>query len=116
MNAGHNPPLLLPAGTTEPQWLGPSGIGLGLAKGSIYGTRSAGLANGDVLLLFTDGVTEAFAPDGDQYGETRLFDLVSSQRHRSAPEIKDAVLADVTRFTHPGIPHDDLTVVVVKVS
>jgi sigma-B regulation protein RsbU (phosphoserine phosphatase) len=69
---------------------------------------------GDILVLFSDGVTEAVNPADEDFGEQRLADLVASLRDRSAKEIVEAVHAEVARFTQGAPPADDITVVVAR--
>ena len=71
------------------------------------------LNRGDVLAVFSDGVTEAMNRDGDEFGEARLADLLLSSRGRPACEIADRVILDVKAFSG-GNQHDDLTLVVVR--
>ena len=74
------------------------------------------LIPGDVLLMFTDGINEAFDPGRTkQFGIPRLLELVHAHRHLPAAEIVDVVIQEVLKYCHPLMPHDDLTLVVVKV-
>ncbi|MEM1096885.1 MAG: SpoIIE family protein phosphatase, partial [Bacteroidota bacterium] len=71
---------------------------------------------GDVLALFTDGVTEAMSPDEEEYGEPRLEAQLVQHRHKSAEDILDLVHADIKAFTNdPPFLSDDLTMIVLKV-
>lgn len=74
------------------------------------------LAPGDVLLLFTDGVTEAWSAEDsdDEYGEPRLLDAVRAHRTEPAQAILDAVREDVRAFTAGSPLDDDLTLLVLK--
>jgi sigma-B regulation protein RsbU (phosphoserine phosphatase) len=65
-------------------------------------------------LLYTDGVTEASAPDGDLFSEERLVEAAVRHRHGRAHEIHDLVLEDVRQFQQGNDPDDDLTLIVVK--
>ena len=115
VNAGHNPPMHLKAnGAVE--LLEKGGLLLGVMKGMPYEQGTARLEAGDVLALFTDGVTEAMSPDEEEYGEARLEACLKAHREASAQAILDAVYADVRRFTHdPASLSDDLTMIVLKV-
>lgn len=115
VNAGHNPPVQVSAaGLTER--LDEGGLLLGVLDGAPYAEGETALAPGDVLLLFTDGVTEAWSaedPD-DEYGEPRLLDAVRAHRAEPAQAILDAVREDVRAFTGGGPLDDDLTLLVLK--
>jgi sigma-B regulation protein RsbU (phosphoserine phosphatase) len=113
-NAGHNPPLLIhPDGGVEK--LGDGGMVLGIFPDNQYDQAEVALTSGDRLLFYTDGITEARNPDGDEYGEDRLASAAQKVRGSSAETIKDAVLSDVNAFT-TGKFEDDATLIVVGVS
>lgn len=112
-NAGHNPPLLVrAAGGFET--LGGGGVILGILPKAAYSDARAQLDPGDVLVLFSDGVTEASDPAGDEFGEARLAELVASLRDQPASEIVEAVNDAVTAFTQGAPAADDITVVAVR--
>lgn len=75
-SAGHNPALLLPANTNQPRWLNTRGNALGLTRKSTYEQAELILNPGDRLVLYTDGVTEARNPAGDEFGGQDLLDAV----------------------------------------
>lgn len=114
VNAGHNPPMLVhPDGSIE--LLEKGGLLLGVMQGLPYEHGSVVLQPGDVVALFTDGVTEAMSPHDEEYGEERLAACLRAHRHASAQEILDAVHADVRAFTHDApFLSDDLTMIVLK--
>ena len=115
VNAGHNPPLHIhKSGLVET--LDEGGVLLGILDGAPYMQGETALAPGDTLLLFTDGVTEAWnALDADdEYGEARLTEMVRTHRAEPAQAILDAVREDVRTFTGDGPLDDDLTLLVVK--
>jgi CHASE2 domain-containing sensor protein len=112
-NAGHNPGLLVRDGQVVE--LGATGIPLGMIEESSYEEQERPFATGDVLVLYSDGVTEC--PYRDEfYGDERLQRLVSSAglRSASAEQIGRAILADVEAFCHGQLGADDITVVVVR--
>jgi phosphoserine phosphatase RsbU/P len=114
VNAGHNPPLLIRAdGTLERLETG--GLLLGVLKDMNYQRGVTHLAPGDVLVMYTDGVTEAMNVDGDEYGEERLEELALSRRTGTARQLIDAVYADLRAFSgNPAFMSDDLTMIVAK--
>ncbi len=112
-NAGHNPPLVLrPDGTIER--LMPGGTVLGILPEIGYQEKQCGLAPGDVLVLYSDGVTESTNPSDEEFGEARLIDVLASNRSSSAARIVDAVNDAVAEWSQGAPPADDVTVVVVK--
>lgn len=114
VNAGHNPPTLVRAdGRIE--LLETGGLLLGVMANVPYERGVVTLEPGDVLAMFTDGVTEAMSPEGEEYGEERLEALLKAHRRESARAILDAVRDDIRRFTHNApVLSDDLTMLVMK--
>jgi phosphoserine phosphatase RsbU/P len=112
-NAGHNPPVLLRA-SGDAQMLEGGGPVLGVLPIAPYSEQSANLASGDLLVLYSDGVTEANNPDFDEFGEERLIRALSENRARSAREIVDAVTAALKEFTAGAPQADDITLLVAK--
>ena len=112
-NAGHNPPLLLRA-TGDLEGLEAGGLPVGLMPGSTYESAVARIDAGDVLALYTDGVTEAVNAAGDEFGEDRLERLLRELAHLDPATILDRIYEDVFAFS-TGMPQaDDITMVVVK--
>lgn len=112
-NAGHFPPVLLHAdGRVER--LSPTGLVLGVAADWTYSTGSAEVGPGDRLVCFTDGITEANTPEGDEFGENRLIDTIRANRAESAEQLARAIADAVTDWTG-GAPQDDATLIVVAV-
>jgi phosphoserine phosphatase RsbU/P len=113
-SAGHNPPFLLRGDGTH-QRLREGGGVLGVFPDQKFDMGSTQLAPGDRVILFTDGVTEATNPLGEEFGEARLLGLVEQNRGCSAEELQRRILDDVTAFSG-GHTHDDITLVVLAVS
>ncbi len=117
-NAGHNPPLLLRVdGTIE--WLSAGGLLLGFLAGQDYAQQATELRPGDVVVLFTDGITEASdpgAPDRPDrfFGEERLIEVVRRSAGLTAGEIQAAILDAVAAHTAGAPQSDDITLVVFK--
>jgi phosphoserine phosphatase RsbU/P len=112
-NAGHNPPLLVRASGGF-ETLSGGGMILGILPMATYQENRATMAPGDVLVLFSDGVTEASDPRGEEFGEERLATLVASLRESPAAEIVEAVHRTVAAFTEGAPAGDDITVVVAR--
>jgi serine phosphatase RsbU (regulator of sigma subunit) len=113
-NAGHNAPLLLHSnGEVEP--LGCTGLPLGIMRDANYEQKICRLDPGDLLVLFSDGVTEACTPDESQeFGEQRLMAVVQSRRNRTAADTIDAIKAELLSFTEGAPAADDVTLMVVR--
>src|SRR5262245_3447579 len=116
-NAGHEPAWLLGPATdpaTEPLTAG-AGPPLCVIDDFPYATMSRAMRPGETLCLVTDGVTEAFNPDGEPYGRARLHSVLAAlPRSSGVQEVGEAVSLDVARFTAGAEASDDLTVLVVR--
>ena len=112
-NAGHNPPFHLRRdGGTELLTVG--GLLLGAFPDLIYQETSVPLSPGDILLFYTDGVTEARDREGNEFGSERLRTMVHELRNLSAREIVKQVSESVREFQSVEIAQDDLTLSIVK--
>ncbi|MEZ5294146.1 MAG: SpoIIE family protein phosphatase [Vicinamibacterales bacterium] len=111
-NAGHNPPLVVGAAGARP--LNGSGMPVGLFAGATYTDEQAHLDPGDVLVVYSDGVTEALNPAGEEFGEARLIAEVT--RHRAAPlgDLLQQIVTAVQGFAAGASQSDDVTVMVVR--
>jgi len=115
VNAGHNPPILYRAADGTLVEFEGTGMALGAQENTPYTSRAFPLAAGDVLVLYTDGITEANNEKGEMYGEDRLHAVITSSAGRAAPEILDAILADVKTFSGSAPQYDDITLMVIRV-
>jgi sigma-B regulation protein RsbU (phosphoserine phosphatase) len=112
-NAGHNPPLMVrAAGGFET--LGGGGVILGILPHAPYLEKTVRMEPGDILVLFSDGVTEAANSKDEDFGEERLAEMVAAMRDRPAEQIVEAIDAAVGEFTEGAPAADDITVVVVR--
>lgn len=117
-NAGHPGPLLRRDRDGGVREVGGRGPLLGRFTGGRYAEERIALEPGDRLVLYTDGVTEARAPDGELFGEERLRFLVGQGRQARPEDFCDALLEDLRRWTAAGAHlslEDDVTLVVVDV-
>jgi sigma-B regulation protein RsbU (phosphoserine phosphatase) len=115
VNAGHNPPFLVrasDAGATVVE-LAAGGTVIGLFEEMSYESASVELQSGDLLVAFTDGVTEALDPSGEEFGEERLKDLLRSVRGAPADDVASHLAAAMKAWMGGAEQHDDLTFVVV---
>jgi sigma-B regulation protein RsbU (phosphoserine phosphatase) len=113
-NAGHNPALWLRAASDEFEQLTSQGIILGAFENIELEERRVDIALGDVIVFYTDGVTEAIDPGEREFGLERLRRVISSHADASASQILEAVVNAVDAFAGDAPPFDDLTMVVVK--
>ena len=113
-NAGHNPPLLLRADGSTEFLAAPQGLSLCLVEDFEYRAARLALAPGDVLLLYTDGVTEAFNPAREEYSDARLARVVASAPDRSPKGLLRHVLADVRAFADGAPQSDDITLLALR--
>jgi sigma-B regulation protein RsbU (phosphoserine phosphatase) len=113
-NAGHNPPLFLKADTDEIELLQPTGTVLGPAPYANYYLDSVNFSKGDILLLFSDGVTETADKNFEQYGDDRLIKKFIECKNLSSKDIAYKILDDVINHSKNGKYSDDKTLVVIK--
>jgi serine phosphatase RsbU (regulator of sigma subunit) len=113
LNAGHNPPLIVHAAGTVEQ-LASGGLPLGIKRDAEYREGRTQLQPGDVLVIYSDGVTEAVSPTGEEFGATRLYEVVSRNVEASAAGIRDRIESSLTRFAQGTSAADDITLVIVK--
>lgn len=112
VNAGHLPALLLSPGTA-PRRLASTGPALGLLPEATFAAHHVTMREDEILVLISDGVTEAFSPQAEEYGEARLLEVLDLHGTSSADLVCQAIVDDVRRHA-PGTPGDDLTVLVLK--
>lgn len=113
INAGHNPPLIGRANGTIEQ-LASGGLPLGIMPFAEYDVGTAHLSSGDVLVIYSDGVSEANNLAEDEFGMDRLTAVISANVSRSASGIRDKVESALSAFTGTAAPNDDITLVIVK--
>jgi sigma-B regulation protein RsbU (phosphoserine phosphatase) len=111
-NAGHNPPVLLRNGTVRRLETG--GLILGLFPQAAYDEEALALEDGDVLVVFSDGVTEAFSPAGEEYGEERMLACLHANLDREPAGMLQKLLASVQEFAASAAQSDDVTALVLK--
>lgn len=112
VNAGHLPPVILndeglkemPKGETA----------LGLVKDMKYTLHQQSLKSGDILIAYSDGVTEARNDAGSFFGSEKFLNLLPSLKHLSPKEIGDAIIADINKFSGDTRPNDDISLIIIK--
>jgi sigma-B regulation protein RsbU (phosphoserine phosphatase) len=123
--AGHTPMIYLQGNGADgraAQVLAPSGIVVGLRIpganekfAELLEETSITLQRGDVLVLYTDGITEAMNGDSDLFGEARLSRIVTEHGHLDAAELRERILREVEAFVGTADQHDDMTMILIKV-
>ncbi len=113
-NAGHNPPLWLNARAGSVQRLLEHGMAVGVVQDLPLSEYTIQLEPGDVLVLYTDGVTEALNVEGEEYGVERLEQVMQAYADRTSEEIVAMIEAAVDEFVGNEPPFDDFTLVVLK--
>ncbi|HWZ33025.1 MAG TPA: SpoIIE family protein phosphatase [Bryobacteraceae bacterium] len=111
-NAGHLPPVLVREGVGHR--LDVNGTVVGAFPFSIYGESRVEMKSGDLLVFFTDGITEPENEYGEMFGEDRLVDLIARNAHRTEPEIIDLVLSGVHQWTASEELQDDMTILMAR--
>ncbi len=113
-NCGHNNPIVYRAeeGTTE--FLEATGQMLGPFPDEVFKVENILMKKGDVLLLYTDGISEATNEQGEAYGEDRMIEFLKRESHLTAKEITQLLLEDVQTFNSLGTRTDDKTIVTIK--
>src|SRR5262249_51251104 len=110
------PPLLLRKGESAFEPLRNCGPPLGIFDESSYASQSIALASGDVLVLYTDGVTEAETASSAQFGMQRLEQAIGETRGESARQVVDHITRRVAEFVNAAPQSDDITCVTVVVN
>ena len=113
VNAGHNPPIMVgPGGAATTLTCG--GMVLGMFEDVPYEEGEAELGPGEALLVFSDGVTETWSPDDQEYGDERLLEVAVENVGLDAAGLHDRILASVDAFAAGRKPADDRTLIVIK--
>lgn len=113
-NAGHNPPIWLCGATRQQEMLHRTGAALGVIENLEMEERTILLREGDSLLLYTDGLTEAFSPDNETFGEERVQEVLRSVDGPSARGLLDQLEVAVDQFMGPLPPSDDMTLLAIR--
>jgi sigma-B regulation protein RsbU (phosphoserine phosphatase) len=111
-NAGHNPPIHLSGDQLNRLTRG--GTIVGVFADTRYEQDRVTLAPGDIVVIFSDGVTEAFDADGQEFGDARLIDCIRANRSLSPRALIDALMRAIHAFVGTTVQSDDQTVVVIR--
>lgn len=113
INAGHNPPLLLKNDAVIQLTEGGFMIGI-LDTGINYEVGKIELDTEDIIIFYTDGVTEAMNITGDEFGENKLIETLNENKNKSSNEILDNIKDSIMEFTKDTAQYDDITLIVLK--
>jgi len=117
--AGHNP-IIFHDSDGKINLINPNGLALGLEKGNLFGkviTEYEGeLTSGKIYILYTDGFTEAVNKKHDEYGLDRMFEIAKKYNNLTAKQLQDKLVEDVNNFIGKAPQHDDMTMVILKIS
>ena len=117
-NAGQNPPLLFHTdenGECSLTWLQPTGAAIGLIEQAQFQTETITLSLGDILVLYTDGVTDTRSPDGEEFRSPRLAEFVRQNSQRSATDLMQGLRRSLQAFSNGRPPEDDTTIVTCRI-
>lgn len=117
--AGHNPIIHYHCKTGLAEIVQSRGIGLGVSRNGIFERTleavQRNLDSGDILVFYTDGLTEAMNESNQLYGLDRLSEIIMKNKDRSTDQIKDAIFRDLEFFLNKKLPQDDVTLVLLKI-
>jgi phosphoserine phosphatase RsbU/P len=123
--AGHTPLIFLPGPSSKmplAQVLTPNGMVLGLRIdgaedkfAELLEQERVELSPGDVIVLYTDGITEAMNPNSDLFGESRLSRIVEEHGHLDSDELRERIMREIEAFVGSADQHDDMTMILLKV-
>jgi sigma-B regulation protein RsbU (phosphoserine phosphatase) len=114
VNAGHNPPVVFRSRTETLEELLPTGIVLGALENREYYSRTVSIGPGDIIVMYTDGVTESINAQEELFGEDRLNAVILKNARLSAQGILEKILLAVQEFTGDMPQFDDITLLIIK--
>lgn len=113
-SGGHNPALIYRAASQTCEYISAPGVAVGIFKKAEYEQAYTVLHKGDLMILYTDGITEVINNEEDEFGEERLETLVIQNHHLGAQKLADLILEAVTIFAEDQELFDDATLIVLK--
>ena len=112
-NAGHNPPLLI-KNNGDTELLKGGGIPLGFIPNTIYSESNKVIEKGDILVVFSDGIIETFDKDENEFGESRLAELIHKLKSLGSKEITEKIIDALKDFAAGNPATDDVTLLILK--
>jgi len=116
ISAAHNPAYLFRAATGKIENLGPEAFALGMFESAGFESRKFHLDRGDLLVVYSDGLTDAEDPQGEMFGDERLLEIIQREALAGSRAVEQAILKDVADFTQAMPQTDDITFLVVEKS
>jgi phosphoserine phosphatase RsbU/P len=116
VNAGHNAPMLVKGGSGGVLRLEAGGTPVGLLPSAMYEAQSVSLGAGDLLLCYTDGISEAMNLADEEWGEERMLEAIRKVPNASAADILRDVFKSADQFTGEAPQHDDMTLLLLRVN
>jgi sigma-B regulation protein RsbU (phosphoserine phosphatase) len=117
VRAGHDPAIFYDPCSDTFEELGGTGIALGVDEDWSYKAyEKAGLVNGQIIFLSTDGIWEAFNPKGEMFGKERIYDIIRKNSVLGAEEIVQKTFAALNNFQQGAPIEDDITLVIIKIT
>ncbi len=117
--AGHCPVIYYSSKESHSMLLEPGGMAVGLDKGPLFNKTleeiEQPLSAGDIIALYTDGLSEARNKTGEEFGEERLQQVLDKYAELSAPQIKEKIIDEILQFLDGQNLHDDLTLILIKI-
>jgi sigma-B regulation protein RsbU (phosphoserine phosphatase) len=114
LGAGHNPTYLYRAATESIEELTSSGVPMGMFPTAHYESTAFQMAAGDVLIVYSDGLTDAESVSGEMFGEDRVKAIITREAARGSAALGRVILGEVEEFTRDAMPTDDLTFLIVQ--
>ena len=114
LNAGHPPPLIVRCATDTIEELPRGSVALGIIAGATFAEQQVHLADGDVLVVYSDGVTEAENASDEFFGEERLRAALAHSTGQTAASLGGRILGALAGFVGDAPPHDDVSLVVLR--
>ena len=114
VNAGHNSPLVYRSDSEQFEELSLTGIAIGVLEGEEYSQKSLPINPGDIIVLYTDGITESLSSSDEMFGESRLKSIIQKNASLSALEIQNKILDEVQIFCGSEPQFDDITLLIIK--
>ena len=113
-NAAHHPAMIYRAATGSIEQLDTDGLPIGIEREARYGQRETRLANGDIIMMYTDGVVEAMDSRGRQYEDERLKSIFVDNASLGAEDLVKVIRTDIDAFAENAKQHDDQTLMLMK--
>jgi sigma-B regulation protein RsbU (phosphoserine phosphatase) len=115
VNAGHCPPMVFREGNGNVERLTVGGLVVGMLPDVQYQKEQVILQSGDLLLVYSDGVSEAMNLQDEEFGEERIRNVIDKNRKLSVSDLRDAILKEIAEFVGEAPQNDDLTMVIARI-